>query len=90
MEVLVKTAAWVLASCDMQPTQVGNNDIHQIEPNLQANILDNFLQVAPCMDNHVMLLVPIMESELKLNVDEDNGLKEANKEEGRPICYTTQ
>lgn len=36
MEVPAKTAARVLASSDMQPIQDGNNDLHGIEPNLQA------------------------------------------------------
>jgi len=87
MEVSAKTVARVLASSDMQPTQVGNNDLHGIEPNLLAKISDGFLQVATCMDNHMTCLAPKVDSELKLYEDDDNGLKEANKEVGPTVTW---
>lgn len=66
----------------MQPIQDGNNDLYGIEQNLQGQISDSLAQVAPCMDNHVTCLEPKVDSGLKLNVDDDSGLKEANKEVG--------
>ena len=85
MDVPAKTAARVLVNSDMQPTQFGNNDLHRIEPNFQANISDSFSQVVPCMDNHVPCLAPKVDFELKLNEDDDNGPREANKEVGPSV-----
>ena len=42
----------------------------------------NVSLVASCMDNHVSGLVPLVDADLNLNVEENNGLKEANEEVG--------
>uniref|UniRef100_A0A7N2N8K3 Zinc knuckle CX2CX4HX4C domain-containing protein n=1 Tax=Quercus lobata TaxID=97700 RepID=A0A7N2N8K3_QUELO len=77
---VTKTAAKVLTPSDMQTNQFGNNDLHGVDPDIQANISEVIAQVTSCMDNHVPSLVPGVDSDLNLKVDNDNGLKEINKE----------
>lgn len=82
MEAAVKTVARVLANNDMQPTQYGNNELCRIDSNHEANVLEGISHVSPCVDSHVSSLVPRVESDLTLDVDNANGLKEVNKEVG--------
>lgn len=76
------TAARVLAHSDMTKAQLGKNELHGIDFNLQANSSEGISHVASYMENHVPNIVPLIDADLNLSLVKNNGLKETNEEVG--------
>ena len=101
MGATVTTTVRVLAHSNLRTNQAGNNEIHEVVPNIQPNLVESIVQVTKCMDNNVPSLmhgevtecmdnhrpkvVLEVDSETKLIVDVDNGPEEGNKKVGLSV-----